>query len=396
MVGCPADTCEFDGSIPEVADHIAESNDERHTWKALGYKNIDELNHDNHLKEGQRLQEVAQEARDHGKFDVAIEELEGALYHFQRAKLFADDASHIGNRCREVLTTIDEIETTEQIQVIDDFVNGAETAIDAGDEAHFEDDYSLTRQKYKEAVDALKEARTLATELAPDRVEGIDRHLRSVRVRQQSLEMSEPHRAIRQLAADAREHTAAGDRAFHDSEYETVLKEYENASNRYKSLAECLQEFSFAESTADPMTCDVCRHQFEEELDFWRINLGVSLRVCPACALFGSDGDLPNPQTVATEHRIVIENIESIRDGDVGLDWTSDASTQSDSSEDIGSDGDSRDARQMLIQLVGLCQQLGEQPTAGELDEHTDFGYLAYRDEFGSLTDAIQAAGLRD
>ncbi|SIS21899.1 hypothetical protein SAMN05421752_1431 [Natronorubrum thiooxidans] len=59
---------------------------------------------------------MAQEARDHGKFDVAIEELKGALHHFQRAKLFTDDASSIESRCREVLQLIDEIETAEQMQ----------------------------------------------------------------------------------------------------------------------------------------------------------------------------------------------------------------------------------------------------------------------------------------
>ncbi|MFA9427117.1 homing endonuclease associated repeat-containing protein [Natronorubrum sp. A-ect3] len=276
---------------------------------------------------------------------------------------------------------------------IDEIVDRAENAIDAGDKAHFEGDSNLAGQQYEAAVDALAEAKTLTTELAPDRVAEIDRQLRSVRVRQQSLELSGPHQTVRDLVAAAREHAAAGDRAFHDSEYEVALKEYESARDRYESLADSLHEFSFDECTTDPMVCDVCRQRFDAALDFWRINLGVSLQVCLACTRFGSDGNIPNPRAVATEQRAVVENIESIRDGNVGLDWTSDAPPQSDESEDVGTTGDSRDTRQILMQLVGLYQQLGEPPTAADLDEHTDFGYLAYRDEFGSLSEALQAAG---
>lgn len=393
MVGCPADTCEFDGSIPVVADHLAESDDEGHTWEALGYEDTDGFRHETRLEEGQRLQEVAQEARDHGKFDLAIEELEGALHHFQRAKLFANDASSIENSCREVLRTIDEIETAEQGQVIDDLVDQAENAIDAGDKAHLEGNTDLAGQKYKEAIDALEEAKTLATELAPNRVSGIDQHLCRVQVRQQSLELSEVHQPIRELVADARDHAAAGDRAFQKSEYDAALNEYKKARERYESLADSLEQFSFDESIADSKMCDVCRQRFDGELDSWRIHLGISLQVCPACTRFGSDGNLPSPREIATEHRTVVENIERIRDGDVGLDWTSDAPLQSNESEDVGTDADSRDTRQMLMQLVGLCQQLGESPTAADVDEHTDFRYLDYRDEFGSLSEALQAAG---
>ncbi|SIS21903.1 hypothetical protein [Natronorubrum thiooxidans] len=31
IIGCPADMCSFEGSISEVADHIAKSDDEGHT-----------------------------------------------------------------------------------------------------------------------------------------------------------------------------------------------------------------------------------------------------------------------------------------------------------------------------------------------------------------------------
>jgi len=42
---------------------------------------------------------------------------------------------------------------------------------------------------------------------------------------------------------------------------------------------------------------------------------------------------------------------------------------------------------------VGLYQRLGEAPTAEQIDEHTEFGYLEYRAQFGSIADALQEAG---
>ncbi len=391
-VSCPGDTCSFEGSIAAVTDHIAETSDETHSWETLGYDDADDFRHDVHRERGRNFQETAQEARDHGDFDTAIEQLENALYHYQHAKLFGDDTAAIDDRCRAVLETIDGIETAKETQAIDDLLDRAENAIDDGDEAHLEDDPDSATQAYEEASLSVQQAMTVATELAPDRVPTIERHLRRVRVRQQSLDLSEAHRTIRELVTAARDHAAAGDRAFQDSAYELAVEEYQKAAERYESLADSFKAFSFDEQTPDSTVCDVCRHRFDTELDSWQIDLGVSLQACPSCARFGPDGNLPSPRDVATEHRAVVENIEHIRDGDVGLDWTSDGAIQVDESGD-GSSGTERDTQQMLIQLVGVCQQLGRKPTAEELDEQTEFGHLAYRDEFGSISDALQAAG---
>ncbi|OAQ51344.1 hypothetical protein HTG_17560 [Natrinema mahii] len=43
LVGCPADTCSFEGSISEVADHVTESDDEDHAWEAFGHENADKF-----------------------------------------------------------------------------------------------------------------------------------------------------------------------------------------------------------------------------------------------------------------------------------------------------------------------------------------------------------------
>ncbi|WP_459889422.1 homing endonuclease associated repeat-containing protein [Halostagnicola bangensis] len=392
-VGCPGDTCSFEGSIAAVTNHIAENSDAAHSWEVLGYDDADHYRYDAHWEGGRKLQETAQETRDYGEFDTAIEQLEDALYHYQRAKLFSDDTAPIDDQHREVLETINEVKTSKEEQTITNLLDTAENAIDDGDEAHFEADHDSAAQAYEEASLSLQQAMTVATELAPDRVPTIERHLRRVRVRQQSLDLSEAHRTIRGLVTAARDHAAAGDRAFQESEYEVALEEYQNATEQYESLADSFEVFSFDEQTADSTVCDVCRHRFDTELVSWEINLGVSLQVCPSCARFGSDGNLPSPRDVTTEHRAVVENIEHIRDGDVGLEWTSDGTIQADETADGNSGSTERDTQQMLVQLIGVCQQLGHKPTAEKLDEQTDFGYLAYRDEFGSISDALQTAG---
>ena len=126
-VDCPVDTCSFDGSIPVVADHIAATDNEAHNWETLGHEEVDGFCHAAHLDEGRRLQDKAKEARNLGEFDVAIEKLEGTLHHFQRAKLFV--VTSLENRCREVLIMIDEIETAEQVQVIDNLVDDTRLSI---------------------------------------------------------------------------------------------------------------------------------------------------------------------------------------------------------------------------------------------------------------------------
>ncbi|QSG02831.1 homing endonuclease associated repeat-containing protein [Natranaeroarchaeum sulfidigenes] len=393
LVDCPVDTCSFGGSVLVVADHIAETNNEAHTWDALGHANADEFCYTVHFEEGQRLQNKAEEARNLGEYEIAIETMERALRHFQRANVFEYDTSSAESRCQEVQRTLNEIETDEQEQVIDELVDEAENAIDTGDKAHFDGNTEAAAQAYETAVNALEEARRSATQSAPDRIPKINQELNCIRVRQQSLDLSTSHQRVRELAADARDHAAAGNGAFQNSEYETALEEYEKARDRYESLADALQEFSFDDPTNDSSECDVCRHRFDNRLDDWQIEFDASLQVCPSCARFGPGGNLPSPQDVATELRTVMENIERIRDGDIGLTWSSGSNAQPDETDDNDTEAGSRDRRQMLVQLVGLYQQLGSPPTAEEIDGHTNFGFLAYRDEFGSISDALREAG---
>lgn len=233
----------------------------------------------------------------------------------------------------------------------------------------------------------------MASEAAPDHVQRLEQRLRHVRVRQESLELSESHHSIRKLVISAREYTTAGDRAFHESDYETALDNYEQAKRDYESLSNVFEAFSFADPIDDPTICDVCKQQYTEKLNFWEIDLGVSLEVCPLCTRFGPDGNLPTPRVIAAEKRAVVENIESIQDGDVGLVWSSDTPQEPIPDTSVSEDTSGPETRELLIELVGLYQRLGEAPTAEQIDEHTEFGYLEYRAQFGSIADALQEAG---
>ena len=390
-VACPGDECSFEGEVAAVASHVAERGDRMHTWERLDYDDGADFQNEAHLEAGQRFESAARESRDHGEFDKAVRELEGALWHFQRAKLHADDTRNIGDRCREVLRAIDRVETEEERRVVDNLLNRAESAIDTGDESFSDGDIDMAETEYERAIELLKDAATLGSEVASDRTEHIDRQLRRTRLYRQSLDQSDLHSSLRDHVAAAREHAAAGNDAFQKSEYGVALDEYEKARTEYETVVVVLDAFTFGEPVDDPTVCDVCRHQFDEELEFWEIDLGETLQVCPSCARFGTGRSVPSPQEVASEHRSIVENIESIRDGDVGLGWTSDGVTEE--PESSGAVSGSRDRRAMLLQLIGVYQTLGEPPTAAKLDEDTDFGYLEYEDEFGSIQEALREAG---
>jgi hypothetical protein len=171
------------------------------------------------------------------------------------------------------------------------------------------------------------------------------------------------------------------------------LDHYEQAKQEYASLSSRFEAFSFDDPEDDPTVCDVCKQQYSEKLNFWEIEVDISLEVCPLCARFGPDRNLPTPRDIAAEKRAVVENIESIHSGDVGLVWSSDTSSESIPDTSVSEDTSGPETRELLLQLVGLYQRLGEAPTAKQIDEHTEFGYLKYRAEFGSIADALKEAG---
>jgi len=392
-VTCPVHVCPFDSTITDVANHIQDHSDPRHQWEVLRWKDRDEFCRTTHFEEGQRFEQLGQEALDHGDYERAIKNLEDAISHFQRAQEFADDPSTFTERCQEIRYRIAEIEVAEQTQHIEDLIDIAENAIDEGDKLQFHENPTSATDKYSTATDALTESIAVASRVAPDRVQRLEQRLRRVRVREESLELSESHQSIRELVGSAREYTTTGDRAFHDSDYETALDNYEQAKREYESLSNAFEAFSFDDPVDDPTVCDVCKQQYTEELHFWEIDLEITLGVCPLCTRFGPDGNLPTPRDLAAEQRAVVENIESIQNGDVGLVWSSDTPPDSIPDTPVTEDTNGPETRELLMQLVGLYQRLGGAPTAEQIDEHTEFGYLEYRAEFGSVANALQEAG---
>ncbi len=392
-VACPVDTCPFEGTTMDVANHIQENSNESHQWEVLRWDDRDEFCRTTHFNEGQRFEKLGQEAWNHGDYEEAVKNIENEISHFKRAQEFAEDPSTLTERCQEMLDRIADIEIAEQIHHIDDLVDLAENAIDGGDELQFHENPRSSADEYNTATDALSKAITVASEIAPDRVQRLEQRLRRVRVRQESLELSESHHSIRELVGSAREYTTTGDRAFHESEYETALDNYEQAKREYESLSNAFEAFSFDDPVDDPTVCDVCKQQYTEELNFCEIDLETLLGVCPLCTRFGPDGNLPTPRDLAAEQRAVVENIESIQNGDVGLVWSSDTPPESIPDTPVTEDTNGPETRELLMQLVGLYQRLGGAPTAEQIDEHTEFGYLEYRAEFGSVANALQEAG---
>ena len=214
---CPVIACSVQGTIPDIAAHIGESDDDPHTWDQLGYEDADEFRHECHRETGSRLQNEATDARNQNQFDTAIAKLERALHQFQQAKSFATEKTPLEDQCRAVLETIEELESAIQIQVIGDLVDQAENAIVAGDDRHAASEPDAAAHEYEKAVEALTEARTVAGELGSNHAAKIGKHLRRVRVRQQSLDLSDTHQTIRDLVIEAREYATAGDQAFHNS-----------------------------------------------------------------------------------------------------------------------------------------------------------------------------------
>ncbi|NUE03633.1 hypothetical protein HUB97_14185 [Halorubraceae archaeon YAN] len=390
---CPVLGCSFEAPINEVITHVEGSSCVDHTWISLGYKNSDEFRIEAHHLVGKELEELGEKSRSVGNFETAIKSFERANWHYQQARLILPvHKLSLDNKYRDVLSTISEVEQEKQTQEVDDLLDEAELIAEEAYSTHLEVDPNLISNAYRHSIETLEQALMKAETDVPERIPEIKRRLQRVYLLQRSQKLSGGLREFRELVSLAREHASEGDRAFKQQNHEAALRKYTAASQCYESMGEFFHDFTFNEPTDDPTVCDVCHRQFEQELLYWTIELDSSLQVCPSCAQFGSEGVLPTPKETEEEHRIIIENIENISKGDIGVNWTSVPQQESSFSAER-SDKNERNTQQMLIQLTGTVQQLGRIPTAEDLDEYTDFGFLEYRDEFGSIPDAVEEAG---
>ncbi|WP_224333523.1 hypothetical protein [Haloprofundus halobius] len=200
------------------------------------------------------------------------------------------------------------------------------------------------------------------------------------------------YRQLRYLLSRANRYTSKGDRAFKQSNHETALEQYESASLCYEVLEEIAQEFSCESAAGSFHVCSVCDKRISEVLLYWEVTPSQRLELCQSCAWISATVKLPTLDDAKSTHEVVKDNIENLHEGSHGLDWTSSSPTPvMDSS---GQKGESvRNTQLMLVQLTGVIQTIGRLPSAEVLDEQTDFGYLEYRNEFGSILDAAREAG---
>ncbi len=154
---------------------------------------------------------------------------------------------------------------------------------------------------------------------------------------------------------------------------------------------EKLDEFTFDVASQRSSACDICRQEFDTGLEAVVLDDGTERTVCPACTMFAKGDLLRPPATVETEEGYLTENIESLETGDYGLTWSS--KPDSKTGADAESGATRVDEQQMLIQLIGVYQQADGLPSPAELDEKTDFGFLAYSEQFGDIEDALREAG---
>ncbi|WP_416838747.1 homing endonuclease associated repeat-containing protein [Haloferax sp. DFSO52] len=391
---CPVSDCSFAASVSDIVSHVEEAHSEDHSWESLGYENSDEFRLKAHLQIGEQLERLGNEKHDVGEFESAIDQLERAIWHYQQARLVSPESKMpLKKKCRAVHSTIDEVKQDVQIQEVDDLLDEAELTSEEANPTGLKFDPSSAAETYRRSIDTLRKALTKAETVVPDRIPEIQRRLRRVRLLQQSIDLSGQHKELRELVMMAREYASEGDRSFKQDDFERAVEQYTAASQCYESIEELFQNFIFDEPTDDPTVCDVCHGRFEQKLLYWGIDGNAQLKVCPSCAQFSSDGTLPTPKEAQEEHQVVKENIESICEGDTGVDWTAVPQPYSKEPSNTERASSGRNTQQMLMQLTGTVQRLGRLPTAEDLDEYTDFGYLEYRDEFGSILKAVKEAG---
>jgi hypothetical protein len=392
-ITCPVSGCSFEAPIDDVVSHITAQLDDDHRWKSLGFKNSDAFQHTAHVERGEQLERQGRDSVSIGDHQAAVDQLEGALWHYQQAKSTSGDSDEsLTKKSEEVESQINNAISADQILAVDELINQAERAVDEGRQSHLVDPTAAVRS-YEKSIELLEDALVEVADIAPHRVPDIERRLHRSRRYRQSLESSGLHRQLSELVAEAQSHASAGDQAFKQSNLTLAVEEYEAATHCYESIEEILLEFHFGGPLSDPHVCDVCHGRFEQSLLQSLCISDRMLDVCPSCTQFGPQGILPTPDEVESDHETMRENLESILEGATGLDWLSGSSS---STEDAGGDKQSnreRDTQRMLIQIVGVVQTVGRIPSPEELDEQTDFESFEYEAEFGSIPNAVREAG---
>jgi tetratricopeptide (TPR) repeat protein len=388
--------CTFKGPVESVSTHIEESTVEGHSFEELGHTNSNEFREKCHVDQAKTMVSKGREAADAGEYEKAVQRFEDAHFHYDKARTIADiESAEYTARCEEVLREIEKVELEQSVQKIDNQINEVESLFDSGDRAMLNGEPSTATDRYEEALHLLDEIRPTVEEHAPQKLPTINELTEYSHLRRESLENFGNHQALLDAYRDAQNAQDEGDTAFKDDEYELAVEKYETALKYYTEVEELLDEFTFETQASDDTVCSFCGLHFDIEIELEVVEFEDGERTaCPACAQFGAEGVLPHPSEVTQTVEYVRENIESIKSGEYGLDWTtsSEIDTSSDKDPQSGSNSGPTD-QQLLIQLIGTFQSVEGLPTAGDLDQHTDFGYRVYQERFGSIKDALSEAG---
>lgn len=388
IVPCPVKECPFEASIGDVISHVRRSNDEQHDWEQLGFENYTDFRRESHCELGERLLEKGREAHDFGQFDKAIQRLESAQAHFRRENWFSPGGTPSSSGRLEQIE--DEIAATEEAQqtlAIDETLDRAENVIDSALGVGGQD----SENRFQDARDLLRSAESLAEETVPDRIARIERLRLKIKIERVATEFSESNQGVKQLLKKALRSREAALRAFQEQDYQTALDHNETAREGLAELTESILEVGDQQATNEK--CTICGRKAGDDENLFSVSVDRSSTVCMKCIGMSTDETFSKIENVETELDYIEEEIEELRDKSPGADWLDVDNPPTTGSTDEESQGCNPKRQQMIMQLNGIRTKLRRDPTAADLDEHTEFKYLEYREEFGGIAEALREAG---
>lgn len=390
---CPKAECGYEGSIAEVAEHIDSTADSAHSWLTLEYDHEADFRTSQHLQRARSLREAAEVAADAGNYDEALDQLENAVEHYDEAKATLQDTITVSDEREAVIEELERVKQTKRQNRIEQFVATAGNELDTGDAAYADGEWDRAAEAYDEAISVMGKAQDLGEEMDSVLEGRAQELLEQAEVRKESLDGSDAHRDPLEAVRDAKAHKDAGDTAFKQSNQQDALEEYRQSLAAFKRALSFLEALSFESHHSDDQICDICHAEFDRTLESVSLGDNRKRQVCPACSRFAPGGVLPTPADIDIQTAVIEEDIDSIEAGEYGTEWTSmpdDTDGDEEQSDEVST---TVDEQQLLIELVGVYQSVEGLPTAEDLDDRTEYGYLVYQEQFGSIENALGKAG---
>jgi tetratricopeptide (TPR) repeat protein len=391
---CPVPGCQYSDTLNSVLDHFSKREGSEHQWANLDYESARTFRISYHDEQMTKRRKKAEIAADTGDYSEAVSHLEAALEHAQRGMRHTPDTTdRFDEECSALLAEISRVESAAIENQIAEYVTIAENRVSDGDDEHVTGRPDCAEEAYADAEQALEDAIALATDDLPEQVQSLQDRLDRVRLRQLSLETSDTHRRVIKTQRTAREYKDAGDSAFKQSDYQSALEAYQLALDAYDDVVDALDAFEFESTTEGATTCDLCQKPFDTALNSVQLKHCGRRRVCPACMHFAEDGALLTPDSVAGERKSVEEMTTNIKSGEYGLEWSTNDPINEEPYPDDQEEAQRIGEQELVRELVRVYQMVKGKPTVEDLDAETEFGYLPYKRRYGSIEDALEAAG---